>query len=526
MNKSLSVNNTSNSVPGSGAAANFLAVDLGASGGRVMWGHWDGQTFDLQELHRFPNVPLMLEGHLHWDIGALWAEIKKGLAVYSTVTDQPLTSIGVDSWAVDYGFIDEKGQLLGLPYHYRDHRTDGLMEQVLKKLPKASVYDETGLQFLPFNTLYQLYSQFQLQAQAETKANEPLLPAGTRFLMIPDIFHFYLCGSRSTEYTNATTTQFFSARQKGWATDLLTRLGIPTHFLPPVVQPGSVLGHLLPNLASEVGLSGDNQKEAVLVVTPGTHDTASAVAGIPQLDASSAFLSSGTWSLLGVELSEPLLNSDALKLNFTNEGGVGNTIRFLKNVMGLWLVQECQRVWKEEGLDYSWAELLELAERTPPFKSLIDPDAADFLNPDNMPAAIRRYCRSRGQVVPTGPGEIIRCCLESLALKYRVVLDQLEKLLGRRLEIIRVVGGGSQNELLCQFTADACGREVVAGPVEATAFGNLIVQAIGTGFLPDIASGRQALSGSVRLKHYFPGEDWTTWQEPLERLRRQAGLVG
>ncbi len=491
------------------ANANFLAVDLGASGGRVMWGRWNGQGFELQELHRFPNIPLNILGHLHWNIEALWAEIKKGIAIYPTRTKEPLTSIGVDTWAVDYAFVNEKGQLLGLPYHYRDHRSDGMMEQVVSRIPKSWVYDKTGLQFLPFNTLYQLYSQ--------TRAKDPQLQEATGFLMIPDIFNYRLCGVQSGEYTNATTTQFFSAREKRWATGLLADLDIPIGFLPPVVQPGTTLGKLLPELAKELGL--DKQKDEVHLVAPGTHDTASAVAGIPYLDEHSAFLSSGTWSLLGAELDEPIINKAALELNFTNEGGVGNTIRFLKNVMGLWLVQECQRVWNEEGHNFSWEELVGLSEAAAPFKSLIDPDAADFLNPGNMPEAIRRYCQRTGQVVPGEPGALIRCCLESLALKYRVVLDQLEKLLGRRLEVIRVVGGGSRNELLCQFTAQACEREVVAGPVEATALGNIMVQAIATGYLDDVRAARDAMASTVTLKHYLPTGDSKGWDEPLQRIK-------
>ncbi len=474
-------------------SANYIAVDLGASSGRVLLGRWNGAQFDLEELHRFSNGPVQIEGHLHWDIERLWAEIKTGLSRYSAVCNEPLLSIGVDSWAVDYGLLDEAGELLGLPFHYRDHRTDGMMAQVSAKVPKAQIFEQTGLQFLPFNTLYQLYSQAQ--------ASDPQLERAATLLMIPDLFHYRLSGRKVVEYTNATTTQFFAVKTKRWATELLTELGIPVHFLPPLVQPGTILGELRPELAREIGL---NQAKPVLIVAPGTHDTASAVAAIPYLDRHSAFLSSGTWSLVGVEVEQPMLEPAALEMNFTNEGGVANTIRLLKNVMGLWLVQECQRVWHEQGLPYSWEELVVLARQAPAFASQIDPDAPVFLNPGNMPEAIQKYCQQTGQAVPESPGAIIRCCLESLALKYRLVVEQLEQLLGYRLNTIRIVGGGSQNEMLCDLTAQVCQREVVAGPVEATALGNIMVQAIATGQLRDITMGREALKTGITLKHYLP----------------------
>jgi rhamnulokinase len=495
-----------------GEAKNYLAVDLGASSGRVMLGRWDGSGLELEELHRFPNSPLRSEGKLRWDVEALWAEIKKGMALYSSRPSEPLTSIGVDSWGVDYGLLDAEGRLLDRPFHYRDHRTDGLMEEVVAKLGKPAIFEQTGLQFLPFNTLYQLYSQAQ--------AHDPQLEKAATLLMMPDLFHYRLSGQKAAEYTNATTTQFFSVREKRWATELLARLGISAHFLPPVVPPGTVLGELLPEVAAETGL---NQANPVRVVAPGTHDTASAVAGIPGLNQSRAFISSGTWSLVGVEIPDPVLDPAALELNFTNEGGVANTIRFLKNVMGLWLVQECQRIWQAEGRTYSWGELVQLSGQASPFSSLIDPDAPDFLNPENMPQAIRAYCQRTGQPQPATPGAIIRCCLESLALKYRLVVEQLESLLGHHLEAVRVVGGGSQNEMLCQFTADASGREVIAGPVEATALGNIMVQAIATGQLSDLAAGREALSSSVVMRSYRPARQTEKeWASAFERLKRLA----
>ncbi len=492
-------------------SANYLAIDLGASSGRVMLGRGGGnQGFELEELHRFPNLPINVEGHLHWDVEKLWSEIKRGLAEYATRYPEPLTSIGVDSWAVDYALLDEKGELLDLPFHYRDHRTDGLMEQVLARLGRARIFKQTGLQFLPFNTLFQLYSQ--------VRASDPRLKKAATLLMMPDLFHYRLSGKPVSEYTNATTTQFFAVKEKRWATEMLEELGIPTNFLPPVVAPGTVLGEVLPELAREFGLH--RQPQAVRVVAPGSHDTASAVAGIPYLDPQSAYISSGTWSLLGAEVTMPVLRQAALAWNFTNEGGVAGTIRLLKNVMGLWLVQECQRIWQQAGQVYSWERLAELSGQAPAFTSLIDPDASDFLSPENMPDAIRAYCQRSGQPVPDNPGKIIRCCLESLALKYRVVLNQLEQLLGHRITTIRIVGGGCQNEVLCQFTADACKREVVAGPVEATALGNIVVQAIAVGHLSGLTAGRAALESSVTLKRYSPADTdkWVRLYARFERL--------
>lgn len=487
---------------------NFLAVDLGASSGRVVWGRWDGQNFALQELHRFLNTPIRKNGHLHWEVNQLWDEIKKGLALYPAANAEPLTSIGVDSWAVDYVLLNRAGQLLELPYHYRDQRTEGAMEAVIGQIGKAALFAQTGLQLLPFNTLYQLYSQQQDDAA--------LLQEAATFLMIPDWFHYRLSGQKAVEYTNATTTQFFAVKEKRWNTELLGKLGIPAHFLPPVIQPGTVLGELLPELAQTLGLQQENP---ILIVTPGTHDTASAVAGVPELDEHTAYISSGTWSLVGVEIPEPLLSPQALQWNFTNEGGVANTIRLLKNVSGLWLIQECQREWKEAGQNYSWSELVKLATVTPAFVSLIDPDAPDFLNPPSMNEAIRAYCGRTGQVAPQTPGAFIRCCLESLALKYRVLLEQLETLLGHSLNVIRVVGGGSQNELLCQFTAEACAREVIAGPVEATALGNIILQAIATNQFSNLTQGRMALAAAFTLKNYRPSEE-LRWAGILERFQR------
>jgi rhamnulokinase len=470
--------------------SNFLAIDLGASSGRVMLGVWDGARFDLHELHRFPNGPVAVRGHLYWDVLRLWQEINNGLARYAAQYEQPLAGIGIDTWAVDYGLLDGTGRLLGNPYHYRDRRTEGMMELVDRLVPPERLYAQTGIQRLPINTLYQLYSQ--------QRSSDPQLATARTLLLMPDLFHYWLTGETVAEYTNATTTQFFDALRHDWATDVLEQLGLPAAILPPVVAPGTVLGELLLDVRERNGL-----RHGVPVIAVGTHDTASAVAAVPGLNSRSMYISSGTWSLAGIETAAPILSERARQLNFTNEGGVGGTIRFLKNVGGLWLLQETLRGWRRAGQSYTWPVLEVLGAQAPAFRSLVDPDAPEFLKPDDMFAALQDYCRRSGQPEPRSVGEVVRCCLESLALRYRWALAALEELVGYDLEVIRIVGGGSQNKLLCQLTADACGRQVVAGPVEATALGNILVQAVATGHVADISAGRRA-AASVELSTFSP----------------------
>lgn len=468
---------------------NFIAIDLGASSGRVMLGRWNGEHFALHELHRFVNRPVEEQSSLRWNVGHLWEDIKTGLKAYAALERTALSGIGIDSWAVDFALLDASGQLLDNPYHYRDKRTEGVPQQVDQRVSPQHLYATTGIQRLPINTLYQLASM-QL-------TDDPQLSEAASFLMIPDLFHYWMTGHKVAEYSNATTTQFFDARERRWSTELLQELQIPTHMLPPIVMPGSMLGNLLPIVRFEVGLHYD----APVIVTA-THDTASAVAAVPGLDERSAYISSGTWSLVGVELREPILSEQARMHNFTNEGGVDGSIRFLKNVGGLWLLQECQRQWEQQGQHYSWPELVALAAQAQPLASLVDPDAPDFLNPGDMILAIRAYCRRTAQPEPDSVGALVRCCLESLALKYHWVVSALEELTGRRINTIRIVGGGSQNALLCQLSADACGRRVIAGPVEATALGNILVQALACGLLPNIAAGREAIARSSKQAVY------------------------
>ena len=485
----------------------FLAVDLGASSGRVIAGSWDGARFALRDVHRFPNGPVPMGDSLHTDIEMLWREVCAGFRMYTDRVGASPAGVGVDAWGVDFGLLGRDGKLLGPPYHYRDARTTGMMERAFALVPREEIFRVTGIQFMQINTVFQLLGM--------GGAKHPHLSEASALLMTPDIFHYWLSGRQVAEYTIASTSQMLDAGGRGWAMPLLERLGIPAAILPPVTAPGCVLGPALDPVAAAAGW-----KTPVPVIAVGSHDTASAVAAVPDLDGRSAYLSSGTWSLLGVEVPAPVINADSLALNFTNEGGVAGTIRLLKNIMGLWLVQECQRAWEREGKGYGWAELASLAGGAPAFRSLVDPDAADFLAPGDMPGAIRAFCRRTGQPEPDSVGAMVRCALESLALKYRIVLGNLEELCGHRLEVIRVVGGGSRNRLLNRFTADACGRPVAAGPVEATALGNIMIQAVATGALRDLAEGRRAVAASVDRETVDPGSPGP-WEEASARF---AGL--
>jgi rhamnulokinase len=487
----------------------FVAIDLGASNGRVLAGDWDGSRFQVSEIHRFGNEPVWEAGHLHWDAAALWTEIKHGLARCREGAAAPeISGLGIDTWGVDFALLDRDGELLGNPFHYRDRRTDGAMDLVFDRVSRSDLYRATGIQPMQINTLFQLVSMI--------RDHDPRLAAAATLLPLPSLFSYWLCGNQAAEYTHATTTQCLDVPHHRWAVDLMQVLDIPTDIFPPLIEPGTVLGALRSSLAAEVGMPVPPP-----VVAVGSHDTASAVAAIPGLDASSAYISSGTWSLMGVLIGEPVTGDLALAGGFTNEGGVGGTIRLLRNLPGLWLVQECRRRWEQDGAGSTWAELTELAERAEPLRSILDPTDPLLLNPPDMPAAIRAACRRTGEEVPDAAGAVVRCCLESLALSYRATLDDLQTLVGRPLEAIRIVGGGSRNGLLCQLTADACRLPVVAGPVEATALGNLIVQAVATGELDDLDAERAAIAASTTRQTYEPRAR-QPWAEALARFRRIA----
>ncbi len=483
----------------------FVAVDLGAESGRAVLGRFDGGRMALEEVHRFPNTPVRLPDGLHWDVLRIIGEVKDGLAKAVRKTGR-IESLGVDSWGVDFALLDRDGSLISNPYHYRDPRTEGMEERAFDRMPREEIYEVTGIQFLPINTLYQLLAM----------EGSPLLGAARTLLLIPDLIGYWLTGARACESTIASTTQLCDARSGGWAYELLERMGFPGHIFAEIIPPGTELGPLLPEVADETGV-----KEGFPVTAVASHDTASAVVAVPAEGENFAYISSGTWSLVGVELPEPAIAPEGMHANFTNEGGFGGTTRFLKNVMGLWLLQECRRTWAREGRDYSYEELARLGEVVPSAGALLDPDHPAFLPPGDMPGRIRRFCQETGQSPPEEPGEVVRCVLESLALKYRWVLERAEEITGRRAEVVHVVGGGVRNTLLCQLTADATRRPVRAGPVEATALGNLMVQAYARGYLDSLEEIRAAVRGSsVEVRDYQPKGSGDEWEGAYERLRR------
>lgn len=486
----------------------YLAVDLGAESGRVIAGLFDGQHVKLDELHRFANGPISVAGTRRWDLIGLWREIQTGLQQAANKYGSKIVSVGVDTWGVDYVLLTSREEMLGQPYHYRDSRTNGIQEQAFSRVPKQEIFERTGLQFMPINTLYQLIAM-QLK-------DPELLAMADHFLMVPDFFHWLLCGSKVVEFTNATTTQFFDPRQRNWATGLLRKFDIPTRMLPSVVSPGTSLGKLRAEIAQLTGLP------RIEVVAPPTHDTASAVAAIPTSQtgkANWAYISSGTWSLIGVEVQQAILTMEALEQNVTNEGGVDNTYRLLKNVMGLWMIQGCRRSFERQGHDFSYPQLTSLAERSEPFRSLVHPNDPAFLSPEDMASAIQDWCRTHNEPVPETEGQLVRCALESLALKYRDVLEGIEKLTGETVETIHIVGGGCKNALLNQFTANACGKPVIAGPVEATALGNVLIQARTAGQIGSLAEIREIVKASSELETYTPRET-DSWNEAYRRYQK------
>ncbi|MBY0523826.1 MAG: rhamnulokinase [Gemmataceae bacterium] len=485
----------------------ILAFDLGAESGRGVLGLFDGKRLQLEVVHRFPNGGVRTLDTLHWDVLRLYGEMLTTLRKCAG-EHGGIDSLGVDTWGVDFALLGRDNTLLGNPRHYRDPHTETIMDAAFARVPRAELFRQTGIQFMRFNTLFQLL--------AMQRDRSPLLDMAETMLFMPDLFHFFFTGVKVNEFTDASTSQMIDPGSRSWAYGLLQSFGLPTNILGTLVRPGQVLGPLRGSVAQETGVG------LVPVIAPASHDTAAAVAAVPAKGDSWAYISSGTWSLMGVELSAPLVTERAREVNFTNEGGVDGTIRFLKNIMGLWLVQECRRTWEREGKAYSYDELTRLAEAAPPFASLVNPDDLGFILPANMPAALADFCRHSGQPAPTEPGAVVRCALESLALRYRWVLERLEELTGRRLDTIHIVGGGSQNALLCQFAADACDRPVVAGPVEATAIGNVLVQGIGLGVLRSLAEAREVVQRSFDVRTYTPHQS-RQWQEPYARFVKLLG---
>lgn len=477
-----------------------LAFDLGAESGRAVLGRLSSGVITIDEVHRFANEPVEYSGSLHWDVLRLWFEMRRA---FSIVEDERLAGVGVDAWGVDYALLGHRGELIENPHHYRDRRTEGAMEAVFGMVPREEIYRRTGIQFMPINTLYQLF--------AAKRDTPELLRAAHKVVTIPDLFHFWMSGTAVCEFTNATTTQMLDPVRREWCADLLQILDLPTDLPASLVDSGSLIGKLGTSVAG-------SKLAGTPVIAPACHDTGSAVAAVAARSGT-GFISSGTWSLVGTELDSPLINDEALRLNFTNEGGVCGTTRFLKNVMGLWMLQGCRQAWAGLGKTYEYSELMTLAAQEPAFAHLIDPDDESFLRPADMVEAIDQFCRRTQQPTPKSPGAYARAVLEGLAFKYRTVIDDLERLTANAIRRIRVIGGGSRNRLLNQFTADATGREVIAGPVEATALGNIAVQLLGTGEVSSLAQVRAIIESSFPTEQFHPRET-DKWEAHAGRFRQ------
>jgi rhamnulokinase len=484
------------------------AVDLGASSGRVIVGQvaaWsETGRLRLHQIHRFPNSPVTAGGTLYWDILRLHAETLAGLAAADR--EFGLASAGIDSWGVDFGLLDSGGALLGNPVHYRDARTVGAVDRLLARIPAAELYAATGIQQLPINTSCQLVA-------AE---GTPQLAAARTLLLIPDLLAYWLTGSAGAEITNASTTQLLDVRRRSWAASLMDRAGIPPRLFPPLRQPGDTIGVLLPDAAARIPA----RRKPLPLIAVGSHDTASAVAAVPAGGSDFAYVSCGTWSLVGVELDQPVLTEASQRANFTNEAGIDGTIRYLRNVMGLWLLQESVRTWSAAGIPADQATLLRLARMVPPLRAVLDPNDPAFLSPGDMPSRIAQACEQTGQRPPQNPAETVRCILDSLALAYRRTIRELQALSGREVDTVHIVGGGARNSLLCQLTADACGLPVIAGPVEAAALGNILVQARAMGAAPTGLDGmRELVRATHRLRHFKPAVgDTRAWESATRRV--------
>lgn len=487
----------------------MLAIDLGATSGRGIIGSFDGKKLTLEENHRFDDNSSYLAGTLHWNIAGIYENIKT--AIKKAPSD--IRSIGIDTWGVDYGLIGRDGRLLGLPVNYRDSRTDGMVDSTDRLISKEELYGTTGIQLLNFNTVYQLLAELRSEPRAFDNAR--------KLLMIPDLLNYLLTGEELNEYTNATTGALVDARTRDWAKDMLTKLGIPTHILGDLVAPGSTVGGLREDVRREVG------DISAKVVTVASHDTASAIVSVPATGDDFVYISSGTWSLMGTELKAPVISPETLKYSFTNEGGAEGRICFLTNIMGLWIHTECRRDFaKQDGYKTSYDELAELAAKSQPMRSVIAPNDVIFTPPGNMTGRIADYCRRTGQPVPETKGQFVRCVFDSLALCYRDTLRKINELTGRDTPFINIVGGGSKETLLCQYTADACGIPVYAGPSEATAIGNLAAQAIAAGEINDIAEAREVVRNSFDVTEYTPNTaDSAIWDAGYEKYLRLTGQL-
>ena len=482
-----------------------LAFDFGASSGRAIIGSFDGEKITLKEVHRFTNDPVDLGGTLYWDVLRLFYEIKQGIVKAKIAGG--FDSIGIDTWGVDFGLIDKNGRLLENPVHYRDKRTSGLVEESFKSVPRQKMYDITGIQFMELNTLFQLISL--------KKQRPEMLERADKMLFMPDLFAYFLTGKMCSEYSIASTSQIIDINTRTWSKELLDAFGIKESLFAPLTEPGTQLGNLSKEICEECGV------ESVPVISVCGHDTQSAITAVPCESGDFAFLSSGTWSLFGTELQKPIVNETSLKINITNEGGFGGTTGFLKNIIGLWLIQEIRRQWQREGKDYSYADLEKRALSEEPFKCFIDPDAPEFVPQGNIPERVREFCRKTGQYVPESVGEIMRCIYESLAMKYRMTFEKLCECTGKDYPVIHVIGGGTKDGLLCRMTASSCGKTVKAGPIEATVMGNVAVQLMSDGTIGSISEARKAVAASESLKTYEP-ENTDEWIKAYESFVKIA----
>lgn len=481
----------------------LLAFDYGASSGRAVLGSFDGSRVELAEMHRFSNDPVFLGDTLCWDFPRQLHEMKQGIIKTIKAGNKDIAGMGVDTWGVDFGLLGPSGELLGNPVHYRDNRTEGMFEEAFKLMPRREIYEITGIAFQKFNTLYQL--------MAMKHKKSILLENASTMLFMPDLFNYFLTGEKLTEFTIASTSQMLDAKTHKWAEGLLDKMNIPQGMLTAICNAGTVAGSLTKAVQAELGAGG------IPVIAVAGHDTGSAVVSVPVTGGRFAYLSSGTWSLLGVESDEPVINDTTYGLNYTNEGGYNNTTRLLKNIMGLWIYQECKRYWDKQENPMSFDELEAAAELAKPFECFIDPDDDVFYAPGKMPEKIVDYCKKSGQHVPEGKGEIVRCIMESLALKYRVALEGLEKIVGFGLPVLHIVGGGSKNIMLCRFTANALGRPVVTGPVEATAAGNITCQLLALGEVANLTQAREVIRNSFPTVEYLP-EDTAMWDTAYDKF--------
>ncbi|MDR0712993.1 MAG: rhamnulokinase [Bacteroidales bacterium] len=481
----------------------FIAFDLGATSGRAIAGILSDEKIVMEEVSRFANNMVSVGEHLHWNILGIYDILKNSLKTYALSGKPALESIGIDTWGVDFGLLAGDGSLLGAPYAYRDPHTNGVMEEYFKLLPREKVYELTGIQFMQFNSLFQLF--------AMKRNGSSLLEAAKDLLFLPDLLNYLFTGVKKAEFTIASTSQMLNPKTMTWAKELFDVFDVPVSLMQPLSLPGVITGYLTDSVRKETGT------DKIPVVAVGAHDTASAIAAVPAEGENWAYLSSGTWSLMGIETKKPLIDKETEKMNFTNEGGIGGTFRFLKNITGMWLLEQCRKEWASEK-DYAYGELVNMAKTEKPFVCFVDPDAPDFMNPESMIIAIKNYCQRSKQPVPSSTGQIVRCIFESLALKYRYTLEQLQRVSPHPIEKLHVIGGGAKNDYLCQMTANAIKMPVIAGPAEGTAIGNLLVQAMALGYLKSLSDIRQIVRNSIDTRNFYP-QNAGEWEQAYSKYK-------